>query len=128
MQYAVTIWLAQKKWTFFFYRDYMVYHSDRFHDFSLIIYNDKGHIMALLPAGINGDMVISHGGLTFVSTHLMKLYKHCFVIMQNYIGEMCHFLFIRQIDWDIKSSVNVLLRKGININILCRKVANMESI
>ena len=65
MQYAVTIWLAQKKWTFFFYRDYMEYHSDRFHDFSLIIYNDKGNIMALLPASIDGDTVISHGGLTF---------------------------------------------------------------
>ena len=50
---------------FFFYRDYMEYHSDRFHDFSLIIYNDKGNIMALLPASINGDTVISHGGLTF---------------------------------------------------------------
>lgn len=50
---------------FFFYRDYMEYHRDRFHDFSLIIYNDKGNIMALLPASIDGDTVISHGGLTF---------------------------------------------------------------
>ena len=50
---------------FFFYRDYIEYHNDRFHDFSLIIYNDKGNIMALLPASINGDTVISHGGLTF---------------------------------------------------------------
>ena len=50
---------------FFFYRDYMEYHNDRFHDFSLIIYNDKGNIMALLPASIDGDTVISHGGLTF---------------------------------------------------------------
>lgn len=50
---------------FLFYRDYMEYHSDRFHDFSLIIYNDKGNIMALLPASIDGDTVISHGGLTF---------------------------------------------------------------
>lgn len=50
---------------FFFYRDYMEYHNDRFHDFSLIIYNDKGNIMALLPANIDGDTVISHGGLTF---------------------------------------------------------------
>lgn len=50
---------------FFFYRDYMEYHNDRFQDFSLMIYNDKGNIMALLPASINGDTVISHGGLTF---------------------------------------------------------------
>ena len=50
---------------FFFYRDYMEYHRERFHDFSLIIYNDKGNIIALLPASIDGDTVISHGGLTF---------------------------------------------------------------
>lgn len=50
---------------FFFYRDYMEYHRERFHDISLIIYNDKGNIMALLPASIDGDTVISHGGLTF---------------------------------------------------------------
>lgn len=56
---------SSKNGHFFFYRDYMEYHSDRFHDFSLIIYNDKGNIMALLPASIDGDTVISHGGLTF---------------------------------------------------------------
>lgn len=50
---------------FFFYRDYMEYHRDRFCDFSMIIYNDKGNIIALLPASIGGDTVISHGGLTF---------------------------------------------------------------
>ena len=50
---------------FFFLRDYIEYHSDRFCDFSLIIYNDKGNIIALLPASIDGDTVISHGGLTF---------------------------------------------------------------
>lgn len=119
---------SSKNGHFFFYRDYMEYHSDRFQDFSLIIYNDKGNIMALLPASIDGDTVMSHGGLTFVSTHLMKLYMHCFVIMQNYIGEMCHFLFINQIDCDIKSSVNELSRKAIDINIYCRKVANMRRI
>lgn len=50
---------------FLFYRDYMEYHRDRFCDFSMIIYNDKGNIIALLPASIDGDTVISHGGLTF---------------------------------------------------------------
>ena len=56
---------CSKNGHFFFYRDYMEYHSDRFQDFSLIIYNNKGNIMALLPASIDGDTVISHGGLTF---------------------------------------------------------------
>ena len=56
---------CSKNGHFFFYRDYMEYHSDRLQDFSLIIYNDKGNIMALLPASIDGDTVISHEGLTF---------------------------------------------------------------
>lgn len=50
---------------FFFYRDYMEYHSDRFKDFSLMIYDDKGNVVSLLPANINEDKVVSHGGLTF---------------------------------------------------------------
>lgn len=50
---------------FFFKRDYMEYHSDRFRDCSLLIYNDKGRLMAVLPANITGDIVQSHGGLTF---------------------------------------------------------------
>ena len=45
---------------FFFYRDYIEYHNDRFHDFSLIIYNDKGNIMALLPASINEGLYIAN--------------------------------------------------------------------
>ena len=50
---------------FFFKRDYMEYHKDRFYDFSLMVFNDKGDIVALLPASLDGDIVISHGGLTF---------------------------------------------------------------
>ena len=38
----------------------MEYHSDRFHDFSLIIYNDKENIIALISASIDCDTVISH--------------------------------------------------------------------
>lgn len=63
---------------FFFYRDYMEYHSDRFHDFSLIIYNDKGNIMALISASIDGDNALFRNNA--------ELYKG-----------ICHFLFICQI-------------------------------
>lgn len=75
---------------FFFYRDYMEYHSDRFQDFSLIIYNYKGNIMALLPASIDGDTVISHGGLTFggfVSDSKMTAAK-----MLDVFANVKHFL------------------------------------
>jgi len=50
---------------FFFHRDYMEYHSDRFEDFSLIIKNEKGKIIALLPASREKETLVTHGGLTF---------------------------------------------------------------
>lgn len=50
---------------FFFDRDYMEYHSDRFDDFSLIVFDGKGKIIALLPANIKENILYSHQGLTF---------------------------------------------------------------
>lgn len=50
---------------FFFYRDYMEYHRDRFTDFSLMVYDEKELLVAILPANIRDNEVISHGGLTF---------------------------------------------------------------
>lgn len=52
--------VSTEKMDIFLYRDYMEYHSYRFHDFSLIIYNDKENIMALISASIDCDTVISH--------------------------------------------------------------------
>jgi len=49
---------------FMFKRDYMEYHSDRFSDFSLLIYR-KDKLFALLPANRVEDTVYSHQGLTF---------------------------------------------------------------
>ena len=53
-----------KNGTFIILRGYMEYHSDRFVDYSLIaLCNSK--VIALLPANIDGDTLISHGGLTY---------------------------------------------------------------
>ena len=49
---------------FMFYRDYMEYHSDKFNDYSLMIY-DNNKLLAILPASLKNNIVISHGGLTF---------------------------------------------------------------
>ena len=51
--------------TFLHYRDYMDYHSDRFHDHSLIFLSDKGKIVTLLPANAAGETLYSHQGLTY---------------------------------------------------------------
>lgn len=53
-----------KNATFLFKRDYMDYHADRFHDFSLLIYKD-GKLHSLLPAHLVEDTLYSHYGLTY---------------------------------------------------------------
>lgn len=43
---------VSKNGTFLFLRAYMDYHSDRFHDHSLMYYNEKNKLIAVLPANI----------------------------------------------------------------------------
>lgn len=54
-----------KNSTFLHDRRYMDYHKDRFVDYSLLIFNKKGKLVALLPANIQSDVLASHGGLTY---------------------------------------------------------------
>lgn len=49
---------------FLFKRGFMEYHSDRFIDASLMVYDD-GILVAVLPATRKEDILISHGGLTY---------------------------------------------------------------
>lgn len=51
--------------TFLFLRDYMEYHQDRFEDHSLILREKENRILALLPANRRGEILESHGGLTY---------------------------------------------------------------
>lgn len=53
-----------KNGTFLIDRNYMDYHSDRFEDCSLMIYNNA-ELYALLPANISGSTLFSHQGLTY---------------------------------------------------------------
>ena len=58
---------ASRNGTFLFRRDFMEYHSDRFEDASLLIYDDK-KLIGLLPANRScrdATTVESHGGLTY---------------------------------------------------------------
>lgn len=50
--------------TFLFYRDYMDYHSNRFHDYSLMFFKN-GRLHSLLPAHSSDDILCSHFGLTY---------------------------------------------------------------
>ncbi|BAO76631.1 GNAT family N-acetyltransferase [Winogradskyella sp. PG-2] len=50
--------------TFLFQRDFIDYHSERFQDFSLMIYKgDK--LIALLPANVKDKILYSHQGLSY---------------------------------------------------------------
>lgn len=55
---------SSKNGTFLFNRGYMDYHSDRFEDYSFLIFR-KNSLYCLLPANIQGDTVFSHQGLTY---------------------------------------------------------------
>lgn len=51
--------------TFLHRRGYMDYHSDRFIDCSVMVFDDKDRLVAALPANADGHTVVSHGGLTY---------------------------------------------------------------
>lgn len=56
----------------------MEYHSDRFEDHSLMVYDENGNLIALFPASIHDTELRSHGGLTyggFVVDHTMRTEK-----------------------------------------------------
>jgi hypothetical protein len=54
-----------KNYHFFFHRDYLAYHGNRFKDHSLLIYNEKDKLIALLPANIDNNILYTHQGLTY---------------------------------------------------------------
>ncbi|WP_293890662.1 GNAT family N-acetyltransferase [Flavobacterium sp.] len=53
-----------KNATFLFHRDFLEYHSDRFQDFSLLIFNED-KLMSVLPANRVANTLFSHQGLTY---------------------------------------------------------------
>lgn len=65
---------------FFFIRDYMDYHSDRFRDYSMMIYDEKESLVALMPSNRNGEIVYSHQGLTFGGLIYKKTIKQINVL------------------------------------------------
>ncbi len=56
----------------------MEYHHHKFEDFSLLIFDDKQKLIAILPANRVGDTLFSHQGLTYgglVLNHKTKLHE-----------------------------------------------------
>lgn len=76
-----------KNATFLFHRDFMEYHQDRFDDFSLLIFDEKNHLKAILPANRVNDVLYSHQGLTYGGLVLNQKSK-----LQEVIGMMYSLL------------------------------------
>ena len=77
---------------FFFLRDYMEYHSDRFEDFSLLVFDETQKLIAVLPANIKENVLHSHQGLTFgglIVNDRMKTEKmlQIFDVLKNFLKE-----------------------------------------
>ena len=73
-----SIWNAfisnAKNATFLFHRDFMEYHSDRFEDYSLLVFEGE-KLVSVLPANRVNDTVYSHQGLTYGGIVLSKKSK-----------------------------------------------------
>ncbi|NHM01375.1 GNAT family N-acetyltransferase [Flavobacterium difficile] len=73
-----------KNATFLFHRDFMEYHSHKFEDFSLLIFDHKEKLRALLPANIFENNLYSHQGLTYGGLVLDENCKLSDVLQINY--------------------------------------------
>ena len=60
-----------KNATFLFDRNFMDYHSDRFEDYSLLVFKED-KLFSLLPANLKENRLISHQGLTYGSFILQE--------------------------------------------------------
>ena len=79
-----------KNGIFMFNRNFMDYHSDRFIDYSLMFYDEKDNLIAVLPANIKDNILYSHQGLTyggFIVKNEMKQHKmlECFECLVQYM-------------------------------------------
>lgn len=80
-----------KNATFLFYRDFMEYHSDRFDDFSLLVFADE-KLLAVLPANkkateIHSHQGLSYGGLVVKKNIRIKEYAQVFQSLLQFLSE-----------------------------------------
>lgn len=80
---------ASKNGHFFFKRDYMEYHSNRFQDLSLMFFKG-GKLIAVMPANVVGDTLYSHQGLTYGG--IIYGVNISTVSTIEVFDEMCNFL------------------------------------
>ncbi len=90
--------------TFILRRGFMDYHSDRFKDASLLAYDAKGALVALLPASRDGAVISSHAGLTYGGwilgkscPNVLQLLELWQLMAEYYRSLGCHTLIYKAI-------------------------------
>lgn len=82
-----------KNGTFLFHREFMEYHKDRFEDYSLLVFDQKDKLVAILPANKVENELFSHQGLTYgglIIKDNLKLEKtiNIFYDVLNFLEEL----------------------------------------
>lgn len=120
--------------TFLFLRNYMDYHSDRFHDFSLLIYKN-GKLIALLPAHLDGKQLCSHLGLTYggfvfsnkmTATLMLEVFKASldYVVAQTNVENFI-YLPIPYIYASVPSQEDLYALFRLNAQLKTRKISSV---
>jgi len=101
--------------TFLHHRDYMDYHSDRFQDHSLLLFNEN-KLLALLPANSKDDRLYSHSGLTYGDLLIDKNIKT--KIRLELLESLINYLKLKKMKaWEIRSIPSIfhnLTDEGMN--------------
>jgi hypothetical protein len=95
-----------KNATFLFHRDFMEYHKDRFEDYSLLIFDSKDRLVAVLPAHKIESTLYSHQGLSYgglvlsskiILSEVILIVKRILVFLNNNLVSKLHLKIIPSI-------------------------------
>lgn len=86
-----------KNGTFLFHRNFMEYHSDRFEDLSMLVF-DREKLIAVFPSNIRNNNVYSHQGLTYGGLVFSNKLKFATILASfSAILKFCHAKQIQEV-------------------------------
>lgn len=100
-----------KNSTFLFKRDFMDYHSEKFKDYSLLIYKNS-KLIAVFPLNLKGGKVYSHQGLTYGG--IIVKYDIKFIQYLELFTEILKYLYSSSIDKLFIKQIPVIYNSNFN--------------
>ena len=79
-----------KNATFLFHRDFIEYHKQRFYDYSLMVFDEKNNLQAIVAAHLQENKLYSHNGLTYGGIVVLPETK--FNAVLKIVQSICVFL------------------------------------